>query len=237
SATVTGEPQVRYTTNDQIPVMEIQVEFAGKDNQGQPQQKPLHVTVWNGNVAKVQAMNLAVGQSLLLEGSVAMDKVQTTEGQKRTTAKFWAYKVIPAAADYGLNIVNIAGRLGQEPSDDVKYFESGNMVATNSIAVRRPKKDTEPDWFRCKFWNKTGESIVDHQHKGNTIGVTGRLDIEIFQDRNTGEVRHTPVLVGDRVSFLGSKSNGESHTAPAAPAAVSASVPAPSETNYDDIPF
>lgn len=228
SAVLTSQPQIRHTQNEQIPVMEFDVEFVGRDKQGQVQNKPLKVVVWNGNVAKVQQLNLVVGQALLFEGSISMDKVQTTDDKTRIVAKFWASRVIPMAADPGINLVNIAGRLGQEPNDDVRYFDSGNCVATNSVAVRRPKKGAEPDWFRFKVWNKTAESLVNHQHKGNTVGVTGRLDIEIYQDRSTGEIRHNPVVVGDRVSFLGGKTGESQQTAPVA---------APTEATYDEIPF
>ena len=42
-----------------------------------------------------------------------------------------------------INTVNLVGRAGREP--DVRYFESGSIVANFTLAVNRRSRDEEPD--------------------------------------------------------------------------------------------
>ena len=44
-----------------------------------------------------------------------------------------------------INTINLVGRAGREP--DVRYFESGSIVANFTIAVNRRSRDEEPDWL------------------------------------------------------------------------------------------
>ncbi len=44
-----------------------------------------------------------------------------------------------------INTINLVGRAGREP--DVRYFESGSIVANFTIAVNRRSREEEPDWF------------------------------------------------------------------------------------------
>jgi len=48
-----------------------------------------------------------------------------------------------------LNVVNLIGRAGRDP--EIKYFESGKVLCTLTLAVNRRSKDDEPDWFNLKF--------------------------------------------------------------------------------------
>ena len=45
----------------------------------------------------------------------------------------------------GVNSVTLVGRAGRDP--EVRYFESGSMVANLTMAVNRRSRDDEPDWF------------------------------------------------------------------------------------------
>lgn len=102
-----------------------------------------------------------------------------------------------------INSITLTGRAGKDP--EVKYFESGTVVAEVSIAINKFKKEEKPDWFKVKFWGKTAQVAADYLRKGNMFGVTGRLEMEEWTDRNTGETKSKPVIVGDRLELLGSK--------------------------------
>ena len=55
-----------------------------------------------------------------------------------------------------INTINLVGRAGREP--DVRYFESGSIVANFTLAVNRRSRDEEPDWFNleiCVILKKT----------------------------------------------------------------------------------
>ena len=50
----------------------------------------------------------------------------------------------------GVNSVTLVGRAGRDP--EVRYFESGSMVANLTMAVNRRSRDDEPDWFNLEIW-------------------------------------------------------------------------------------
>jgi single-strand DNA-binding protein len=103
-----------------------------------------------------------------------------------------------------LNIVTLVGRAGRDP--EVKYFESGNVVCSLTLAVNRPTRKTdEPDWFNLEMWGKTAEIAANYVRKGSLIGIKGSLKLEHWQDRNTGVPRTKPVIRVDQLDLLGSK--------------------------------
>ena len=63
-----------------------------------------------------------------------------------------------------INTINLVGRAGREP--DVRYFESGSIVANFTIAVNRRSRDEEPDWFNLEIWGKQAQiaAAVSYTH-------------------------------------------------------------------------
>ncbi|MCU0540753.1 MAG: single-stranded DNA-binding protein [Oscillatoriaceae cyanobacterium Prado104] len=108
-----------------------------------------------------------------------------------------------------LNVVTLVGRVGGDP--DVKYFESGTVKCSLTLAVnRRSKNSDQPDWFNLEIWGKTAQIAADYVRKGSLIGVTGSLKFDRWQDRNTGANRSRPVIRVDQLDLLGSKRDNES---------------------------
>ena len=108
-----------------------------------------------------------------------------------------------------LNVVTLVGRVGGDP--DVKYFESGTVKCSLTLAVnRRTKNSDQPDWFNLEIWGKTAQIAADYVRKGSLIGVTGSLKFDRWQDRNTGSNRSKPVIKVDQLDLLGSKRDNES---------------------------
>ena len=107
----------------------------------------------------------------------------------------------------GINSVTLVGRAGRDP--EVKYFESGTVVANLTIAVNRRNRDDEPDWFNLEIWGKQAQVAADYVKKGSLIGITGSFKLDSWKDRNTGEERRKPVVRVDRLELLGSKRDSE----------------------------
>ena len=84
-----------------------------------------------------------------------------------------------------INTINLVGRAGREP--DVRYFESGSIVANFTLAVNRRSRDEEPDWFNLEIWGKQAQIAADYVKKGSLIGITGSFKIDSWKDKNTGE--------------------------------------------------
>ena len=107
----------------------------------------------------------------------------------------------------GINSVTLVGRAGRDP--EVRYFESGTVVANLTMAVNRRNRDDEPDWFNLEIWGKQAQVAADYVKKGSLIGVTGSFKLDSWKDRNTGEDRNKPVVRVDRLELLGSKRDSE----------------------------
>jgi len=108
-----------------------------------------------------------------------------------------------------LNVVTLVGRVGGDP--DVKYFESGSVKCSLTLAVNRMTKNAEqPDWFNLELWGKTAEIAATYVRKGSLIGVKGSLRVEHWEDRTTGANRSKPVVRVDKLDLLGSKRDNES---------------------------
>ena len=109
-----------------------------------------------------------------------------------------------------INTVNLVGRAGKEP--DVRYFESGSVVANLTLAVNRRSRDEEPDWFNLEIWGKQAQIAADYIKKGSLIGITGSFKIDTWKDKSTGENRHKPVIRVDRLNLLGSKKDNDNNS-------------------------
>ena len=123
-----------------------------------------------------------------------------------------------------INTITLVGRAGRDP--ELRFFESGTSVANLTMAVDKASsnREEEPDWFSLEIWGKQAQVAADYVRKGSLIGVVGRMTIEQWTDRNTGQKRSKPVVKVDRLALLGSKADSdqarplEEHSAPQAAA-------------------
>ncbi|MFE4104869.1 single-stranded DNA-binding protein [Almyronema epifaneia] len=107
-----------------------------------------------------------------------------------------------------LNTVTLVGRVGGDP--DVRYFESGSVKCSLTLAVNRPTSRTDqPDWFNLELWGRTAEIAANYVRKGSLVGITGALKFDRWQDRSTGVARSRPVIKVDRLDLLGSRRDNE----------------------------
>ena len=107
----------------------------------------------------------------------------------------------------GINSVNLVGRAGRDP--EVRYFESGSVVANLTMAVNRRSKNDEPDWFNLEIWGKQAQIAADFVKKGSLLGITGSFKLDSWKDRKTGEEKSKPVIRVDRLELLGTKKDNE----------------------------
>jgi single-strand DNA-binding protein len=104
-----------------------------------------------------------------------------------------------------INTITLVGRAGRDP--ETRFLESGSVVTNLSLAVNRPSRDEEPDWFNLEIWGKQAQVAADYVRKGSLLGVVGRMTSEQWTDRNTGERRSKPVVKVDRLALLGSRAD------------------------------
>ena len=108
-----------------------------------------------------------------------------------------------------MNTATIIGRAGQDA--EIRYFESGKVKTTFSLAVSRwdPKTREEgTDWFNIEVWDKQAQFAGDFVKKGREVAVDGRISISKWTDQ-TGEERERFLVVANDIRLLGSRRDTE----------------------------
>jgi single-strand DNA-binding protein len=101
-----------------------------------------------------------------------------------------------------VNSVNLTGNLATDV--DLREFGDEKRRATFRIAVHRPSKDDEADFFRVTAWDRQAELCAEHLAKGRKIGIEGWLRQHTWEEN--GEKRSLVEVVARRIEFLGPKS-------------------------------
>lgn len=108
------------------------------------------------------------------------------------------------------NVVYLIGRLTEDPT--LKNIGDEKDMLTINLAVQRSYKNEnglyETDFIRCILWNGIAKSTSDYCHKGDLVGVKGRLQTRKYKNDQEEEKYITEVIV-DKVSFLASKREAE----------------------------
>lgn len=102
-----------------------------------------------------------------------------------------------------MNSVNLIGRICNGP--DIKVYEGKNgtfSIANFSVAVDRNRDET--DFISCKAIGWNAEFIEKHIHKGTRIGISGRIQLDVWTDKDGNKHYSTYVFV-ERVFFADGK--------------------------------
>jgi single-strand DNA-binding protein len=144
------------------------------------------------------------------------------------------------------------GNLTRDP--EIRYTPKGTAICQMGLAVNRVWTDEngqekeEVTFVDIDVWGKQAETASKYLTKGRPVFIEGRLKLDQWDDKESGQKRSRLKVVCERLQFIGAPKNVEfSADAPAASsrrtAAVSppADAPAPAEadtgTDGDDIPF
>ena len=154
------------------------------------------------------------------------------------------------------NKVILVGNLTRDP--ELRYTPKGTAIAKIGLAVNRvwtneagEMKD-EVTFVDVDVFGRTAENVGQYMRKGRPILVEGRLRLDQWDDKQTGQKKSRLGVVADTVQFLGSPTGGEGSPPPSRPAArptptPSAPPPAPAPAaepvegdgppESDDVPF
>lgn len=154
------------------------------------------------------------------------------------------------------NKVILAGNLTRDP--ELRYTPSGKAIAKFGLAINRNwttdtgEKKEEVTFVDIDAFGRQAEVISQYVKKGRPILIEGRLKLDQWDDKQTGQKRSRLGVVLESFSFLDSNRGGEGGAGPgsgmassaprpraAAPAAAPSvdaggDEPAPAE---DDVPF
>lgn len=136
------------------------------------------------------------------------------------------------------NKVVLMGNLTRDP--EVRYTPKGVAVADLSIAINRTytaesgDKREEVTYVDITFWSKLAELAGQYLKKGRPVLIEGRLQMDNWEDKQTGQKRSRLKVIGEQMQFLGSKEDGES-AKPATGPGMGEGHESPEED--EDIPF
>lgn len=103
-----------------------------------------------------------------------------------------------------------AGKIYKDP--DVKYFESGAVLAEFDLAVRRQfaqKDGPNQDYIKVKCWGKTAETVANYVRANSELSIKGELEIESWTDKTTGKLRTKAVITARSLTLLGGRGKKE----------------------------
>lgn len=139
----------------------------------------------------------------------------------------------------------LTGNVGRDP--EIRYFESGQIVCSLSVAVRQRKRRGEAPpayWVKVEVWGKTAEWIADNVRKGDAVTCFGEVSLEEFtrKDGTPGLAQKLSSaqveLSGPRSSAPGNTGGSDSYAAASQPAPRPAPAPvAAASADDSDIPF
>ena len=97
------------------------------------------------------------------------------------------------------------GRLVAKP--EVKESENGNKYANYTVAVPRSYKNAdgvyETDFLDVVSFGPVAEKTAEYCHKGDMIGIKGRIETSIYENEN-GEKKKSTQIIADNITFLSS---------------------------------
>lgn len=146
-----------------------------------------------------------------------------------------------------LNKVMLIGNLTRDP--ELRHTPKGTAVAEISLAINRNWKDEggqkheETTFVEATFWGRQAELIQQYVTKGSPLYVEGRLQLDSWDDKETGKKRSKLRVVGENFQFLSNgKSNANGGTrepadSAARPTPRQAAAPADDFHEDEDIPF
>ena len=144
------------------------------------------------------------------------------------------------------NRVILQGNLTRDP--ELRYLPKGTAVARIGLALNRvwyndnKEKQEEVTFVDCDAWGKTAENIAKYFQKGALILVEGRLKLDSWKDKATGDNRTKLLVMVESFQFCGGTKREQPAPAANKPTAEDlppGTRPAPTAADEpaDDVPF
>lgn len=101
------------------------------------------------------------------------------------------------------NNVSIAGNLVADP--ELRYTKGGAAISSLRVAVNRRwnkngEWEEETSFFDVTAWAQIAENCAESLSKGMRIVVTGRLEEQRWEDKESGDPRRKIVIIADEVT-------------------------------------
>ena len=111
-----------------------------------------------------------------------------------------------------LNKATLIGNLGKDP--EVRYTQSGQSVATYSLATSETWKDQSgqkqerTEWHNIVAWGKLADLSQRFLTKGRQVYIEGRIQSRDWTDQS-GNKRRTTEIIATNIVLLGNRNSQE----------------------------
>ena len=111
-----------------------------------------------------------------------------------------------------LNKVMLIGNCTRDP--EIEYTPGGKAVAEVGLALNHTykteqgEKREEVTFVDVTLWGRVAEIAGEYLKKGRPVYVEGRLTLDTWEDKQTGQKRSKLKVTGDNIQLLGSKPEG-----------------------------
>ena len=152
------------------------------------------------------------------------------------------------------NKVILVGNLTRDP--EIRYTPKGSAVCDLGLAVNRQysleggEKREEVTFVDVVLWARLAEIAGEYLKKGRPVLIEGRLQLDTWDDKQSGQKRSKLRVIGETMQLLGGRPAGEGDEGPSGGGSRSSGGssgggrsstppprPAPSEPDDDEIPF
>jgi len=120
-----------------------------------------------------------------------------------------------------VNKVTLIGRITRDI--EVKYTPKGTAVSELGLAVNRTRSDDsgqkieETTFVDVTMWGRQAELCGQYLSKGREVYIEGRLQLDTWQDKTSGQNRSKLRVVGENMQFIGGGSGGGGQAGGGAP--------------------
>ena len=111
-----------------------------------------------------------------------------------------------------LNKVMLIGNVTRDP--EVKFTPKGSAVADLGLAINRiytnqaGEKSEEVTYIDVELWGRLAEIAGEYAKKGRSMFIEGRLRLDSWEDKQSGQKRNRLKVVGEGLQLLGSRPGG-----------------------------
>lgn len=111
------------------------------------------------------------------------------------------------------NKVILVGNLTRDPQ--VRYTPGGMAVSDIGLAVNRTwfdkqtnQKKEDVTFVDVTLWGRTAEIAGEYLSKGKQVLIEGRLQLDTWDDKETGQKRNKLKVIAENMTMLGSRQEG-----------------------------
>jgi single-strand DNA-binding protein len=107
-----------------------------------------------------------------------------------------------------LNKVMLIGNLTRDP--ELRHTPKGTAVAELGLAINRVwrdeqgQKQEETTFVDVTLWGRQAELAQQYLTKGRPVYIEGRLSLDTWDDKATGQKRSKLKVIGENLQFLSS---------------------------------